>query len=214
MAEVDLQIVREFFELHRFKVATRWPQHEPERDGDGGVQLYVQNAGAVVEAEDAEVALLPSRIGQIANGIVEIRPWHTDRFYASLIESNPVLTEFAGPGALGHASDFFGGEPFATILVVSELPRTAEQRAQALRRISEAGVQHVLEFPAILEDAIERVALTGTYSGSPTLQLLQLLKRYRLVRSQQLEFTFPREQATYSRNPRVDTATPPDDADA
>jgi hypothetical protein len=214
MAEVDLQIVREFFELHRFKVATRWPQHEAERDSDGGVQLYVQNTGAVAPAEDADVALHPSRIGQIANGLVEIRPWHTDRFYASLVESNPVLTEFADPGALGHAAEFFGGEPFATILVVSELPRTAEQRAQALRRISEAGVQHVIEFPAILEDLFERIALTGTYNGSPTLQLLQLLKRYRLLRSQQLEFTFPRESASYGRNPRVDTAAPPDDADA
>jgi hypothetical protein len=212
MAEVDLQIVREFFELHRFKVATRWPQHDPERDSDGGVQLYVQNAGAVLEAEEADIALHAARIGQIANAIVEIRPWHTDRFYASLIESNPVLTEFADPGALGHATDFFGGEPFATILIVSELPRTAEQRGQALRRINEAGVQHVLEFPAILEDVIGRVALTGTYNGSPTLQLLQLLKRYRLLRSQQLEFTFPRESASYTKNPRVDTTAPADDA--
>lgn len=205
MAEVDLQIVREFFEIHRFKVSTRWPQHEPERESDGGVQLYVQNAAAVLEAKDDDVALHPSRIAQVANGLVEIRPWHTDRFYASLIESNPVLTEFADASALGHATDFFGGELFATILVVSELPRTAEQRAQALRRILDAGVQHVLEFPAILEDLIERVALTGTYNGSSTLQLLQLLKRYRLLRSQQLEFTFPREQANYARNPRVET---------
>ena len=38
-----------------------------------------------------------------------------------------------------------------------------------------------------------KVVLNGTYTGSPTLQILQLLKRYRLLRNQQMEFTFPSE---------------------
>lgn len=202
MAGLDLQIVREFFELNHFKVATRWPQHVPQ--ADGGVQLYVQNAGAA-NPQQAETELHPSRLRSVGNAVVEVRPWHTDRLYASLVEGNPVLTQFAEPWALGHAADFFGGEPFATILVVSELPRTPEQRAQALRRVEQGGVRHVIEFPAILQDLTERVALSGSYTGSPTLELLQLLKRYRLLRSQQLEFTFGRESATYARNPRVDT---------
>lgn len=209
MAGIDLQIVREFFELNHFKVATRWPQHDPQGAGDGGVQLYVQNAGAV-DPQPAETELHPSRVRAIGNALVEVRPWHTDRFYASLIDGNPVLTQFAEPWSLGHAADFFGGEPFVTVLVISELPRTPEQRAQALRRVEQAGVGHVLEFPAILQDLTERVALSGSYSASPTLELLQLLKRYRLLRSQQLEFTFPRESAIYARNPRVET-TPGDE---
>jgi hypothetical protein len=213
MAGIDLQIVREFFELNQFKVSTRWPQHDPQSGGEGGVQLYVQNAGAP-DGTDAETELHPSRIHAIGNAVVEIRPWHTDRFYASLIDGNPVLTQFAEPWSLSHAEEFFGGEPFTTILVISELPRTTDQRSQALRRIEETGVKHVLEFPAILQDLGERVALAGTYNGSPTLELLQLLKRYRLLRSQQLEFTFPRESVRYSRDPRVETTPPADDPDA
>ena len=210
MAGIDLQIVREFFELNQFKVATRWPQHEPQ--GGEGVQLYVQNAAPDPEVKPG-TELFPGRIRGIGNAVVEVRPWHTDRFYASLIDGNPVLTQFAEPWSLGHAEEFFGGEPFATILIISELPRTPDQRAQALRRIEQTGVNHVLEFPAMLQDLAERVALAGSYHGSPTLELLQLLKRYRLLRSQQMEFTFGRESAQYARNPRVETTARADEGE-
>jgi hypothetical protein len=212
VADIDLQIVREFFELNRFNVITRWPQHDGPGAADGGVQLYVRNAGLVDDAK-ADVALHPAQIRRIRNAVVEIRPWHTERFYASLIDGNPILTQFAETEALGHAEDFFGGEEFTTILVVSELPRTAEQRAHAIKRIEQTGVRHVLEFPALLQDLIERVVLSGSYTGSPALQLLQLLKRYRLLRMQQLEFAFPRDPSPYRQGGTVDATVPPDDAD-
>jgi hypothetical protein len=122
-----------------------------------------------------------------------------------------VLTQFAEPWALGHAADFFGGEPFSTILVISELPRTAEQRAQTLRRVEQAGMNHVIEFPALINDLIERVILSGSYTGSSTLQLIQLLKRYGVLRTQQLEFKFPREAPWPGANPRIDAQADADE---
>lgn len=212
MAEIDLQLVREFFELNRFKVHTHWPQHDRDGGADSGAQLYVENA-ASAEAGETDPILQPALLPRLHRAVVEVRPWHTDRFYASLIEANPVLTQFAEPWALGHAQDFFGSDDFKRILVISKLPRTPEQREHVVRRLAQTSVDHVLEFPAILQDLAERTALSGTYTGSPTLQLLQHLKRYRLLRNQQLELSFPREPRPAGPSPRVDVTTPAEEAE-
>ena len=193
MTDIDLQLVREFFELNFFQVTTHWRQHDPvEVQGDGGLQLYVENAKPGPE-EALEMVLHPSDLPQLHYAVVEIRAWHTDRFYSSLIESNPGVAQFAEPSALGPAKDFFGTDDFKTILVVSELPRAAEQRAQAIQRLKRTGLDHLIEFASILQSLVGKVLLNGTYTGSPTLQVLQLLKRYRLLRNQQMEFSFPAE---------------------
>ncbi|MDK1021701.1 MAG: hypothetical protein QGD90_08720 [Candidatus Hydrogenedentes bacterium] len=193
MTDIDLQLVREFFELNFFQVTTHWRQHDPvEVQGDGGLQLYVENAKPGPE-EALEMVLHPSDLPQLHYAVVEIRAWHTDRFYSSLIESNPGVAQFAEPSALGPAKDFFGTDDFKTILVVSELPRAAEQRAQAIQRLKRTGIDHLIEFASILQSLVGKVLLNGTYTGSPTLQVLQLLKRYRLLRNQQMEFSFPAE---------------------
>ena len=189
MTDVDLQLVREFFELNHFRVTTNWRQHDPESSGEGGLQLYVENTRHEGSTEP-EVLLDPIDLKRIHNAVVEVRAWHTDRFYSSLIESNPGVTQFAEPWALGHARDFFGSDEFKAILIVSELPRSAEQRTQAVQRIRRTGINHVIEFPSVLQSLSSNVVLNGTYTGSPTLQLLQLMKRYRMLRNQQLEFTF------------------------
>lgn len=192
MTDVDVQLVREFFELNHFSVTSNWRQHDPEATGEGGLQLYVENTRAETDTA-TDILLEPADLVRVRYAVVEIRAWHTDRFYSSLIESNPGVTQFAEPWALGHAQEFFGSEDFKTILVVSELPRSLEQRAQALQRIRRTGIDHVIEFPSVLQGLTSNVVLNGTYTGSPTLQLLQLLKRYRLIRNQQLEFTFSGE---------------------
>lgn len=193
MTDIDLQLVREFFELNFFQVTTRWRQHDTiETQGDGGLQLYIENTKPGPE-ETLDVVLHPSDLPNVRYAVVEIRAWHSDRFYSSLIESNPVVTQFAEPSALGPAKDFFGTDDFKTILVVSELSRAAEQRAQAIQRLKRTGIDHLIEFPSILQSLAGKVVLNGTYTGSPTLQVLQLLKRYRMLRNQQMEFMFPSE---------------------
>jgi len=43
---------------------------------------------------------------------------------------------------------------------------------------------------------------------SETLQLLRLLKRYRFIRNQQMEFSFPLEPVRVVETPRVETTAP------
>jgi hypothetical protein len=193
LIDINLQLVREFFELNRFRVLTNWNR---EFGGGGrsdhGAQLFVENGGPVAEGE-LHTLLHPSGLSRIQRAVVEIRAWHTDRFYASTIESNPVVTEFAEPPSLAAAQAFFGTPEFAHVLVVSEFPVSAHHRAAALAAVSNTEIDCVIEFPSILRDMISRVSTQGGYPGSPTLQLIQTLKRYRLFRDQQMEFDFPLE---------------------
>lgn len=194
MADVNLQLVREFFELNVFRVLTNW-QQEPWRDSTAEYtpQLFVENNTPRLGRE-LEFILHPMDIPALERAVVHVRAWHTDRFYPSVIESSPVLSMFEASESLAAARHVFEEKPFVTILVLSELPVGREQRERSAQLLKQAGVDHIIEFRHILSDLLERVSINGSYSASETLQTLRLLKRYKLIRNQQLEFAFPAER--------------------
>lgn len=205
MTSIDAQITREFFELNGFRVHTSWAPHQRS---DGAVQIYVELPQAVEET-DLDAVLTAESVRGIRRALVEVRPWHTDRLYVSVVENNPVLTQFALPENTAHARDFFDNAPFTTILVTSELPTNPEQRVRSIRAIESTCVDHVLEFPVMLRHLIGAVNVNSAYAASATLQLLQLLKRYRLIQHQQMEFQFPMDGPALLHAPKVETTTLP-----
>jgi len=213
MSDIDLQLVKEFFELHRFRVTTHWHQHDLESSrNDGGMQVYVENT-ASPNTEESSVLLSLSDIPALCRAVIEVRPWHADRLYASVLESNPILTQFAEPWALGHARDYFGTDDFATVLILSKLPSNQEQRHSAIASLQKLPVDHAIEFHTILEGLSQKVLPSGTYPGSHTLQTIRLLKRYDLLHNRQMEFAFPMEpiRTAESTDPTVDVAELDDD---
>ncbi|MCL4216966.1 MAG: hypothetical protein KJ052_08190 [Candidatus Hydrogenedentes bacterium] len=210
MADVNLQLVREFFELHLFRVLTNWQQDPAwERAGELGPQMFVDNAQPVLDREPRFV-LRPVDLYAIERAIVEVRAWHTDRFYPSVVEASPILWQFVQKDALSLARNVFDGQLFRTILVISELPASAEQRQRTIDLLRENGVGHVLEFPTILQQLLNLLSANTSYGASQTLQTLRLLKRYRLVRHQQMEFPF-RPDPAMSPPAFVETVEVPED---
>ncbi len=204
MSDLNLQLVREFFELNLFRVVTNWQQDSwRPRAGDPTTQLVVENTHPVAGAT-ADFVLHPLHLGAIERALVEVRAWHADRFYPSTIETSPVLCQFVNDGSLDFARNLFDGRPCDTILILSELPSTAEQRARAVQLLRDCGIGYVMEFPAILQDMVDKVSVNGNYVGSATLQTLRLLKRYRLIRNQQMEFAFRPEFPAGAAPPVVD----------
>ena len=193
MADINLQLVREYFELHVFRVLTNWRQ-EPwrGRTAESSPQLFVENARPVPRVEPP-LLLEPTDLRGIERAVVHVRAWHADRFYPSVIGSSPVLSQFERDEAGAIAEYVFGGQPCVTILVISELPASRDLRERSMQLLHGAGVDHVIEFPTILCGLLDQVSVNGNYTSSATLQTLRLLKRYKLVRAQQLEFTFPTE---------------------
>lgn len=209
MGDINVQLVREFFELNLFHALTQWQQMgRRTRPGEQSGQLFVCNTNPSPSRE-LPFLLQPFDVGVLERAVVEVRAWHGERFYPSLIESNPVLYQFASPEALAYAEDIFQHHPFTTVLVVSELPATPELRARSLALLEDSGIGHVLEFSAILRDLVDRVDVCGNYALSDTLQLLRLMKRYKLVRNQQMEFTFSTEPPPSERPPIVEASPLP-----
>jgi hypothetical protein len=211
MGDVNVQLVREFFELNLFQVMTNWQQGARRlRPGENAGQLFVQNTNPGLPRE-LPFLLHPADLPPVERAVVEVRAWHGDRFYPSVIEANPVLSNFVSDESLAMARDLFAGQPFRTILVLSELPASPELRARSLYLLQQTGVGHVFEFPLVLRDLIDKVDESGNYAASATLQTLRLLKRYKLVRHQQMEFSF----SAGGQNPevavRVDTGEDEED---
>jgi len=210
--DVNLQLVREFFELNGFSVLTNWQQsfwRERANVGEGlpetGTQLFVDNTHPVVMG-DLPTVLGAADVSGIDRAVVHVRAWHADRFYPSVIESSPVLQNFRNDRVLAVARHVFMDQPYATVLVISELPVTMDQRQRSLSLLQDAGIDCLIEFPVLLRSVLDRIGVDGNYAASPTLQTLRLLKRYRFIRNQQLEFSFPTEPPTPTHPPFVDTA--------
>lgn len=214
MSEINIQLVREFFELNQFSVLTHWPhQDDRGRGGEGGSLLFVERLGAE-SADAAPFLLYGSDLRFLKRAVVEVRAWHADKFYPSVIESSPILAHVASSEVAALAQDIFNGETFASILVISELPATATPRARALQLLEGLGIGHTLEFGTLLAALAWQLNSQGNYAPSQTLQTLRLLKRYNLLRRQQLEFPFQAEPAPREPAVPVDTDLADRQADA
>src|SRR3990172_4390503 len=129
MGDVNVQLVREFFELNLFHVLTNWQQTPRRlRPGEHAGQLFVGNTSPGLPRE-LPFLLHPVDVPSIDRAVVEVRAWHGDRFYPSVIEANPVLSQFVSEESTALAREVFRGQPFTTVLVVSELPSSSELRA-------------------------------------------------------------------------------------
>jgi hypothetical protein len=209
MSDVNLQLVREFFELNLFRVMTNW-QQDPQRFGELSGQLFVEHIDPTPSSPAPDFLLTASDAASIHQALVEVRAWHGERFYPSVIGNNPVLTQFAQEESLALAQDFFTSDSAKTILVISELPASTEQRERSLQLLKDTGVDHILEFATILGSLLEKVSASGHYPASQTLEMLRLLKRYRFIRNQQMEFGFAAEPLFPQHPNTVDTAVTPE----
>jgi hypothetical protein len=208
MSEINIQLVREYLELNRFSVLTHWPhQDERQRASEAGSLLFAERLGSE-SIEAAPFLLRGSDIRLLERIVVEVRAWHADKFYPSVIESSSILAHVASGEVADLARDVFGPLPFVTILVISELPGSAAPRARSLQLLESTGMAHVLEFPTLLSTLAWQLSSQGNYAPSQTLQTLRLLKRYNLLRRQQLEFSFPAEPVPREFAPPVETDLP------
>ena len=205
-----MQLVREFFELNLFHVLTHWQHAElVPRGADPASLLFVEHASPAAQPAP-EFLLRPEDLPAIERAVVEVRAWHGDRFYASTIESNPVFGHLVSDETRALADSVFGGAPHVSILIISELPVSAEPRERAVQQLRNLGIGHLLEFPTLLADMLERIHPQGNYAPSQTLQMMRILKRYHLIRRQQLEFSFAADAPEPAVPPSVDTATAPE----
>ena len=207
-----MQFVREFFELNLFRVLTHWQHEDIPRVSDFSSLLFVES-GAPPTTGEADFVLRPRELPRIRRAVVEVRAWHADRFYASVIESSPILGHVAFERTRELAQSVLGSPDFATILVISELPSSPNPRARSIDLLRELGIDHVLEFTTVLGDTLHRLSPHGNYAPSQTLQTMRLLKRYSFIVNQQMEFAFPMSDPLGPAVPPVEATQASDPGD-
>ncbi len=191
MSDLNMQLVREFFELNLFYVLPHWQFERTPRDMDAaGSLLFVEQPKPAAPAE-LECLLRPGDAQSIQRAVVEVRAWHADRMYASVIEANPVFARVASEQTRAIAETVFNTTDYKIVLVVSEFAASPQGRAQAVRLLQKAGIDHVIEFPTLLADILRLISAQNNYAPSQTLQIMRLLKRYNFIRQQQMELFFP-----------------------
>ncbi len=192
MSDVSLELVQEYFELHNFMVLTRRKHRLTKRDvsGEENIVLLATNLSPVEAEGPLPVSLAPDDMRAVHRAVIDVKGWHTEVFYSGLFEGRQDVFGFVSPAAVAYAEEVFGSTEFSRILVVSELPHSTEGRARAETAVRSHGVDHVIEFPTILRGILARIQTNYNYTESDVLQLLRIMKRYRLVKDTQLEFEF------------------------
>ncbi len=191
MSDLNMQITREFFELNLFYVLPHWRFESVGGEGDAlGAALFVEQPRPAAPGE-LGCLLHPGDVKSIQRAVVEVRAWHADRLYASVIEANPIFSRVASQKTRTLADAVFNGAEYRIVLVVSEFSQAPTHRDKAVRALEAAGIDHVIEFPTMLADMLGLISTQDNYAPSQTLQTLRLLKRYNFIRRQQLELFFP-----------------------
>jgi len=192
MGDINLQLVKEFFELNGFMILTN-RKHRLQKigaDWEYSIELLVANLNYVEPEREPGFVLEPHDLKAVSRAIVDVKGWHTEVFYPSTIEQARTLFAFVTPESLQYASRVFKSEPFGKVIVLSELPANKEVLDRSIDLLRKNGIDHVIEFPTILRDLVGHVQVNNNYTESDTLQLVRLMKRYGLVKDLQLEFLF------------------------
>ena len=162
MADVNLDIVRNFFELNGFFVKT-------------GSYLFVKNPEP--RKVNADSFLLNAEtVTTLQSAIVSIKPWHSEALFPSRINSFPELFKFLDRKALDEAREALGNKSFQKVLVVSKLPSTKQTLRKSADILKSRGVDSVLQFPEILRFLIKQVRTNVNYTENDILQILRILK--------------------------------------
>jgi len=192
MSDVNLQLVKEFFELNGFMILTN-RKHQLRKvgaDWEYSIELLAANLDVVEPKKKPGFLLGPRDLKAIQRAIVDVKGWHTEVFYPSTMESARSFFAFVSPESLQYAERVFNGEPFTKVVVLSELPSNKEILERSVDVLRKNGIDHAIEFSTILKDLIMHVQINNNYTESDTLQLVRLMKRYGLVKDLQMEFLF------------------------
>ena len=103
MSDVNLQLVKEFFELNGFMILTN-RKHQLRKigaDWEYSIELLVANLDFVEANKDPDFLLEARDLRAIPRAIVDVKGWHTEVFYPSTIEAARSFFAFtSAPSAI------------------------------------------------------------------------------------------------------------------
>ncbi len=189
MSDVNVELVRQYFELNGFlvRVNRKYAVAKRESDEQGEIDLLVLNLNPRKIRPSRNFVLRNYHIPSLRKAAVIIKGWHSERFSPSVLNSSPELSAFTQDSTLKSAQEFFGSKSFKKILVLSRLPASAEMRKRSIGLLHKRAIDHIIEFGTVLGGIIDQVKVKKCYTESDLLQLIRLFKAYHLLREPQLK---------------------------
>ncbi len=189
MAAVNELIVREYFEMLGYLVA------QPRKSAASGksrmpgedIDLLISNPRVKEDLIPEHVVWTSDDFSGIARAVVGVRGWHTDRFYMSTFEKAPEVFRFADSESIRFAAKFFGSDAIARIMCVPRLPATGELKDKTIAALRARGIHGIISFETILADLVSGVDVRKNYDRSDLLQMIRILKNYRLLNNGQMD---------------------------
>jgi hypothetical protein len=210
MANVSELIVREYFEMHGFFVRQQRKHIAQVRRDVEDIDFWVINPNADPSRERLPFVLASADLIGIRHAIVAVKGWHTETFSVAFMTSTPEVFRFLEPPVFEEAARAFGpGVNPKRILVMSNLPHSAEMREQSLKFLQEKGIDAVISFTTILAELVAQTKESRNYQKSDLLQMIRLLKNYNFFREPQLELFKPTYRAVRRSSPRKKTTAHP-----
>ena len=167
MADVNEEIVRQYFEMKGYLVRTRVPFNKPKEktgkksSGYGDIDLIIS---------DPKNEKKPAIVG--------VSGWHMYKMTPSYDRAlGHRLFSFVSELALNEATKFLGTDDFQKILVVSRMGAKEKSRNEFRRLAQERGVTKVITFPEIIDDLIKEVDVRMS-PDSEVVQVIRILKLY------------------------------------
>lgn len=188
MADISIELVREFFEAHGFLVRVSG-KYKPIGRGkvqDAQISLAVVNLKPE-SGGTAGFVLSPRDIKKVPMAIVKVKGWHTESFSPSVLTTFPGIFQFVTPSVIRLAQEFFGTKDFWKILVVPSLPVSKASLERSTEILKDKGINGVIEFKTILEAIVDLVVPNRNYFESDILQLVRLFKVYDMLKLGQME---------------------------
>lgn len=122
----------------------------------------------------------------IKYGIVKVLGWHREIFTPSLLRKLMDLDMQRLPPVKGIKHPQGKGK-VKKILVLSRVTSSSEGRKNLERFLKGKGIDHIITFDILFWGLLDKIKENHNYS-SPLLEILRILKTYRMLKTPQLEF--------------------------
>ena len=186
MSNINEILVREFFEMYGFVVKANRKFVPKGKASKRGVDFFIINFNPNQNKESEAFVLDGESAKSVQSAVIRIEPWHTDKFYPSVINKDEGLLDFLNPENLKEAQKILKTSDFKKILVISNLPVNKEMREKSEKILKQKGIDYLLTFPTILSWLVKTIKSNKNYY-SDELELLRILKHYKLFKKSQLE---------------------------
>ncbi|MBN1671292.1 MAG: hypothetical protein JXR37_09680 [Kiritimatiellae bacterium] len=188
MSAVNEVIVREYFEWLGYLVTQPRKYVGPRtKTAEEEADLIVFNPLVSEQKMPDAIVWTASSFRHVARAVVGVRGWHTETFYAGVLEQSPEIFRFADEDVVGIAARRLGSRNVAKVLCLPQLPASGHLKKKAIQVLKDRGIDGVLSFRTILLELMQGVDTHKNYEKSDLLQVIRILKNYDLLKDSQLD---------------------------